>query len=109
MMPILKIAHLIGLGKRDLELFGDYKAKIKLAVRDKFPRRENAALILVSAMTPTPAGEGKTTVSIGLAQALAQLGKKTIVTLRSPRWDPYSGAKAVPRGVEGLPCFPPKK
>ena len=93
MMPILKIAHLIGLGKRDLELFGDYKAKIKLAVRDKFPRRENAALILVSAMTPTPAGEGKTTVSIGLAQALAQLGKKTIVTLREPSLGPVFGRK----------------
>ncbi|MCX7983085.1 MAG: formate--tetrahydrofolate ligase [Syntrophales bacterium] len=93
MKPILEIARSIGLPDEDLELFGNYKAKIKLDVRDKFKRRPDANLILISAMTPTPAGEGKTTVSIGLAQGLARLGKKTIVTLREPSLGPVFGRK----------------
>lgn len=93
MKPILEIGSSIGLGREDLELFGDYKAKIKVKMRDKFPRRPEAILVLVSAMTPTPAGEGKTTVSIGLAQALARRGQKTIVTLREPSLGPVFGRK----------------
>lgn len=93
MKPILEIGRSIGLGGEDLELFGSYKAKIKIGVLNKFPRRPDSSLVLVSAMTPTPAGEGKTTVSIGLAQALAGLGKKTIVTLREPSLGPVFGRK----------------
>ena len=82
--PITEIAASIGLAEDDLECYGRYKAKVRIEAIKRFDRRADASLILVSAMTPTPAGEGKTTVSIGLAQALARLGKQTIVTLREP-------------------------
>jgi formate--tetrahydrofolate ligase len=91
--PITDIAASIGLAEDDLECFGRYKAKVRLEAIRRFERRENTSLILVSAMTPTPAGEGKTTVSIGLAQALARLGKQTIVTLREPSLGPVFGIK----------------
>ncbi len=82
--PIVEIASSIGLTENDLELYGRYKAKVRLEAIRRFSRRKDSALILVSAMTPTPAGEGKTTVSIGLAQALAKIGKSTIAALREP-------------------------
>lgn len=91
--PITEIASSIGLGEDDLELYGRYKAKVRLESIRRFERRPNASLILVSAMTPTPAGEGKTTISIGLAQALARLGKKTIAALREPSLGPVFGMK----------------
>ncbi|SEM14745.1 Formate-tetrahydrofolate ligase [Syntrophus gentianae] len=91
--PIADIAASIGLGEEDLETYGRYKAKIRLEAISRFSRRSDAALILVSAMTPTPAGEGKTTVSIGLAQALAKLGKSTIAALREPSLGPVFGMK----------------
>ena len=88
--PIIDVAASIGLEEEDLELFGRYKAKVRLEAISKFERRINSSLILVSAMTPTPAGEGKTTVSIGLAQALAKIGKKTMAALREPSLGPVS-------------------
>jgi len=91
--PITEIAASIGLAEEDLELYGRYKAKVRLEAIRRFQRRPDAALILVSAMTPTPAGEGKTTVSIGLAQALARLGKATIAALREPSLGPVFGMK----------------
>lgn len=91
--PISEIAASIGLAEDDLEYYGCYKAKIRIDAIRRSERRENASLILVSAMTPTPAGEGKTTVSIGLSQALARLGKQTIVTLREPSLGPVFGIK----------------
>ena len=91
--PIVEIASSIGLTENDLELYGRYKAKVRLEAIRRFPRRENSSLILVSAMTPTPAGEGKTTVSIGLAQALAKIGKSTISALREPSLGPVFGIK----------------
>lgn len=91
--PIAEIAASIGLGEEDLETYGRYKAKIRLEAITRFQRRPEASLILVSAMTPTPAGEGKTTVSIGLAQALAKLGKSTIAALREPSLGPVFGMK----------------
>src|SRR5512136_2979128 len=91
--PITEIAASIGLTEDDLEYYGRYKAKVRIEAIKSFERRANASLILVSAMTPTPAGEGKTTVSIGLAQALAKLGKQTIVTLREPSLGPIFGIK----------------
>jgi formate--tetrahydrofolate ligase len=93
MRPIYEIAASIGLAEDDLECYGRYKAKVRIEAIKRFERRANASLILVSAMTPTPAGEGKTTVSIGLAQALAKLGKQTIVTLREPSLGPVFGIK----------------
>ena len=90
---IVDIASMLGLTEDDLELYGRYKAKIRLEVTGRFARRKNSSLILVSAMTPTPAGEGKTTVSIGLAQALAKIGKSTIAALREPSLGPVFGIK----------------
>src|SRR5512137_547863 len=91
--PINEIAASIGLTNDDLECYGRHKAKVRIEAIKRFERRPNASLILVSAMTPTPAGEGKTTVSIGLSQALAKLGKQTVVTLREPSLGPIFGIK----------------
>jgi formate--tetrahydrofolate ligase len=90
---IVDVASTLGLMENDLELYGRYKAKVKLEAIRRFSRRNNSSLILVSAMTPTPAGEGKTTVSIGLAQALAKIGKSTIAALREPSLGPVFGIK----------------
>ena len=90
---IVDIASMLGLMENDLELYGRYKAKVKLEAIRRFSRRNKSSLILVSAMTPTPAGEGKTTVSIGLAQALAKIGKSTIAALREPSLGPVFGIK----------------
>ena len=106
MRPICEIAASIGLAEDDLECYGRYKAKVRIEAIKRFERRANASLILVSAMTPTPAGEGKTTVSIGLAQALAKLGKQTIVTLREPSLGPVFGVKGGATGG-GLSCVLP--
>lgn len=91
--PIAEIGASIGLSEEDLECYGRYKAKVRLEAVRRGERRPDSALILVSAMTPTPAGEGKTTVSIGLAQALARLGKSTIAALREPSLGPVFGMK----------------
>ncbi len=91
--PITEIAQQIGLQPEDLELYGDYKAKIKYEALDRIRDKPFGKLILVSAITPTPAGEGKTTNSIGLAQALNQVGKKTIVAIREPSLGPVFGIK----------------
>jgi formate--tetrahydrofolate ligase len=93
LLPITRVAESIGLGEDDLELYGRYMAKVRLETIRRFPRRENSSLIVVSAMTPTPAGEGKTTVCIGLAQALARLGKRTVAALREPSLGPVFGTK----------------
>lgn len=90
---IVEVASLLGLTENDLELYGRYKAKVRLEAIRRFSRRNNSSLILVSAMTPTPSGEGKTTVSIGLAQALAKIGKSTIAALREPSLGPVFGIK----------------
>ncbi|MCK5050464.1 MAG: formate--tetrahydrofolate ligase [Candidatus Cloacimonetes bacterium] len=93
MKNILEIAKTIGLSADDIELYGKYKAKIKFEAINKLKDRSDGQLILVSAITPTPAGEGKTTVSIGLAQAMNQLGKKTIAAIREPSLGPIFGIK----------------
>ncbi len=90
--PIGEIADQLGIHREDLELYGKYKAKIPLSYIDE-EKVKNAKLILVTAITPTPAGEGKTTTSIGLAQALNITGKKTTVVLREPSLGPVFGIK----------------
>ncbi len=90
--PIKEIAKKLGIDEDDLELYGKYKAKIPLNLIDE-EKIKNSKLILVTAMTPTPAGEGKTTVSIGLTEGLNKIGKKTTVVLREPSLGPVFGIK----------------
>src|SRR6056297_1314096 len=90
--PITEIAQKLGLDPDDIEMYGKYKAKLPLNIIDR-AKGDNSALILVSAVSPTPAGEGKTTVSIGLSEALNRLGKQTTVVLREPSLGPVFGIK----------------
>ncbi len=90
--PIADVAARLGLKEDDLELYGKYKAKLPLSLIDE-KKASKAKLILVTAITPTPAGEGKTTTSIGLAQGLNLLGKKATVVLREPSLGPVFGIK----------------
>lgn len=92
MKPIVEIANILGIPQDELELYGKYKAKIPLRFIDE-EKVKKSKLILVTAITPTPAGEGKTTTSIGLAQALNLIGKKTTVVLREPSLGPVFGIK----------------
>lgn len=93
MKPIKEIANQIGLVEDDLELYGKYKAKISLDAIQKVEDNKNGKLVLVTAINPTPAGEGKTTTMIGLSQALNKLGKKSIVAMREPSLGPCFGIK----------------
>ena len=98
MIPITEIAEKIGIEKDDLELYGQYKAKITMkklrALQEKAKNPdERGKLILVTAITPTPAGEGKSTVSIGLGDGLNKIGKKTVIALREPSLGPCFGVK----------------
>ena len=93
MLPIKEVAAKLGINEDDLELYGKYKAKISDEFIDKISENEDGKLILVTAINPTPAGEGKTTISIGLSDALNALGKKTIVALREPSLGPCFGVK----------------
>ena len=92
MKPVTEVARQLGIAPDDLELYGKYKAKVPLSYIDR-EKRKNAKLILVSAISPTPAGEGKTTVSIGLSQALNRIGKRSCVVLREPSLGPVFGLK----------------
>ena len=92
MKPIAEIAKKAEIDEKYLENYGKYKAKIDLSLLKKTPEKEGK-LVLVTAITPTPAGEGKTTTTIGLADGLAKLGKKTVVALREPSLGPVFGVK----------------
>ena len=93
MLPIKEVAGQIGLCEDDLELYGKYKAKISLETIKRLENNQDGKLILVTAINPTPAGEGKTTTMIGLAQAMNKIGKKTIVAMREPSLGPCFGIK----------------
>lgn len=92
-MDIVKIASKIGIEEDDLELYGKYKAKISGSLQSKIKSNPDGKVILVTAINPTPAGEGKTTVTIGLGQALNKLNKKCIIALREPSLGPVMGLK----------------
>ena len=91
--PIEEIAAGLDLSGDDLELYGKYKAKISLPAVRRMAGRPDGKLILVTAITPTPAGEGKTTTTVGLGDALRRLGKKTVLALREPSLGPVFGIK----------------
>lgn len=93
MLPIEKIAQKLGIDRCELELYGDYKAKIKDCVYDRVKENPDGKLVLVTAINPTPAGEGKTTITVGLGQALEKIGKKAIIALREPSLGPVMGIK----------------
>ena len=93
MEPIVDVAKKLDIDADDLELYGKYKAKVSFDLWEKVKDNKDGKLILVTAITPTPAGEGKTTTSVGLAQALAKLGKKVTLALREPSLGPVFGVK----------------
>ena len=93
MKKVYEIAAGLGLSEDDLEPYGHYKAKISESVYTKLADKEDGKLILVTAINPTPAGEGKTTVSVGLADAMNKIGKKTVLALREPSLGPVFGMK----------------
>ena len=86
---ITKIAETIGISQDDLELYGKYKAKFTEDFLRKIEKNENGKLILVTAINPTPAGEGKTTTTVGLGQAFGKLGKKAIIGFRRNHCDSF--------------------
>ena len=103
MQPIAHVAHhKLGINISDLLLYGHYKAKVSLEYLNKLQRRPNSKLILVTAMTPTAAGEGKTTTTVGLGDALNRVGKQTIICLREPSLGPCFGIKG---GAAGGGCL----
>ncbi|MGO5051416.1 formate--tetrahydrofolate ligase [Lachnospiraceae bacterium LCP25S3_G4] len=93
MLPIKEIATNIGIQEDDLEFYGKYKAKLSDELWEQIKERPNGKLVLVTAINPTPAGEGKTTTSVGLGQAMMKIGKKAIVALREPSLGPCFGIK----------------
>nr|WP_277997016.1 formate--tetrahydrofolate ligase [Moorella humiferrea] len=93
MKPVMELARALGIEEDEVELYGKYKAKISLDVYKRLKNKPDGKLILVTAITPTPAGEGKTTTSVGLTDALARLGKKVMVCLREPSLGPSFGIK----------------
>ena len=93
MEPIVKIAEKLNLGEDDIELYGKYKCKISLDVLKNNKDKKDGKLVLVTAINPTPAGEGKSTVTVGLGQALCKIGKKAVIALREPSLGPVFGVK----------------
>jgi formyltetrahydrofolate synthetase len=91
--PILGIAEKVGLAPNDIDLYGQYKAKVHLDVREKLADRPSGKYIDVTAITPTPLGEGKTTTLVGLAQGLGRIGKKVFACIRQPSQGPTFGIK----------------
>lgn len=91
--PISEIAESLGIGDEYLEHYGRYKAKVNYNMLKELEGKEDGKLILVTAITPTPAGEGKTTTTVGLGDALSRLGKKTVIALREPSLGPVFGVK----------------
>ena len=93
MKPVLEIGASLGIGAEHLEPYGHYKAKISLKYLDSLPKKSDSKLVLVTAISPTPAGEGKTTTTVGLGDALRHIGKNAMIALREPSLGPVFGMK----------------
>lgn len=93
MLPISEVADGLSIDAEDLELYGKYKAKLPLSLCEKYKDRPDGKLILVTAINPTPAGEGKTTVTVGLGEAMQKIGKNAVIALREPSMGPVFGVK----------------
>ena len=93
MLPIADVAARLGLGEEDIDLYGRYKAKISARAEQRLSSAPDGKLILVTAINPTPAGEGKTTTSVGLGEAMCKLGKNAVLALREPSLGPVFGIK----------------
>ena len=93
MLPISKVAEKLGIGEDELECYGKYKAKLSDALMARLKDRPDGKLVLVTAINPTPAGEGKTTTTVGLGQAMQKIGKKAVIALREPSLGPVFGIK----------------
>ncbi|HWP95794.1 MAG TPA: formate--tetrahydrofolate ligase [Syntrophomonadaceae bacterium] len=93
MKPIIEVAESLGLHEDDIELYGKYKAKVSLEVMERFKNKADGKLVLVTAINPTAAGEGKTTTTVGLGQALNRMGTKAVIGLREPSLGPSFGVK----------------
>ena len=106
MEKIAKIAKKLGIKESETIPFGFYKTKIDLSIMDRLKNQANGKLILVTAITPTPAGEGKTTVAIGLGQGLKEIGKKPIIALREPSLGPVFGLKGGATGGGMASLYP---
>ena len=102
--PILEVAADAGLLPDEIEPYGRYKAKVDLSVLDRLAERPDAKLINVTAVTPTPAGEGKTTTSVSLTQGLGVLGRKPVLCLREASLGPVFGVKWRFRSSIGTTC-----
>ena len=104
--PIINIAKKIGIKEKYLEYYGQYKAKISLDIWPELNKKIDGKLVLVTAMTPTPAGEGKTTTTVGLGQALWSMGKKAMICLREPSLGPCFGIKGGAAGGGNAQVLP---
>lgn len=93
MKPIVEVAESIGISNKELEPYGHFKAKVSDELFDRISSNKDGKLVLVTAVNPTPAGEGKTTVTIGLGDAMSQIGKKAVIALREPSLGPVFGIK----------------
>ena len=102
MSHIRDVAASIGIEEDNLELYGKYKAKLSDDLYDKIKDNPDGKLVLVTAINPTPAGEGKTTTTVGLGEAFAKMNKKAIIALREPSLGPCFGIKG---GAAGEPAF----
>ena len=106
MIPIEEVAKSLGIGGDDLELYGKYKAKLSEEFLQTLAEKPAGKLVLVTAINPTPAGEGKTTTTVGLGQAFAKLGKKAVIALREPSLGPCFGVKGGAAGGGTARSFP---
>ncbi len=93
MLPISEVAKKIGIEEAELEYYGKYKAKVTDDIYKRLAGKPDGKLVLVTAINPTPAGEGKTTTSVGLGQAMEKIGKKAVIALREPSLGPVFGIK----------------